>query len=227
MLQARFIGSPYIALVIGQFFWNHPVSLLLQMRFLSLAMSQLNLCYLSQFFGSPCIVDVVGQFFVFTLCHCCYRRGFCLLESQRLHSICAISFLYSPCIFVVAGEVSVSQNVSAATLNLCYQFFVFTVYLCCCRRGFCLLECLSGIAQSVLLVFCIHRVSLLLQVRFLSPRMSQRLRSVCAIPLTALSQFAIFTFFANTDIGYLIFHRLIVTSMTNKLFCHLSLFCVL
>jgi len=58
-------------------------------------------------------------------------------------------------------------------------------------------------------------VSCALQAKFLSPAMSQRLRSVCVIPLTALSEFAIFTFFSNTSIGYLIFHRLIVTSKPN------------
>jgi hypothetical protein len=47
------------------------------------------------------------------------------------------------------------------------------------------------------------------QVKYVSPFWSQRLKSAVAVPLTAMSCFAIFTFFAGSSIGYIVFYRLV------------------
>jgi len=69
--------------------------------------------------------------------------------------------LESSCIFVAADEVFVSGNVTAQSVLFILVFWV-TMYCWCCR-----------------LVFCIHLVPLLLQARFLSPRISTSTLNLC------------------------------------------------
>jgi hypothetical protein len=55
------------------------------------------------------------------------------------------------------------------------------------------------------------------QMKYLSPYWSRRLKSALTVPLTAMSCFAIFTFFAGNKIGYIVFYRLILEGELRSL----------